>query len=387
MKLLIKCPLSWEDIKMQVNENIVKAKAALIVDQPFFASILLGLSMTEDSRIKTMATNGDEIRYNPEFAASLSLSEMIFVMAHETMHCVFQHMYRRGNKNHNKYNIAADYIINDLLAQEKIGTMPQGCLMNSALVQQGGYTTEGVYNLLPDSDESKQAGDMGNGGSMDDVIDAGKDEAEMSQKEAEMRVKVVQASNAAKMCGKLSQNMARVIGDLTSSKVDWRAVLRRFLSERAKVDLSYAKPKRRFMAEDIYLPSLNGEKMGSVVVGIDCSGSINGPLLDSFASEVKSIVSEVMPAVTHIVYFDSEVLRQDSFTPDSEIEIKPCGGGGTAFSPIFRYIDKENLEPSACVVLTDLECSDFGECPNYPVLWASTAKGNAPFGETVLIKE
>ena len=372
---------------MRVNENIVKTKAALIIDQPFFASILLGLSMTEDSSIKTMATNGDEIRYNPDFAATLSLAETIFVMAHETMHCVFQHMHRRGAKNHNKYNIAADYIINDLLAKEKIGVMPQGCLFDSNLVAQGGYTTEGVYKLLPDSDESKQAGDMGQGGSMDDVLDAGKDQAETAQKEAEMRVKVIQASNAAKMSGKLSANMARVIGDVTASKVDWRAVLRRFLSERAKVDLSYAKPKRRFMADDIYLPSLNGEKMGGIVVGIDCSGSINGPLLDSFASEVKAIVSEVMPAVTHIVYFDSEVLGQESFTPDNEIVIKPCGGGGTAFSPIFKHIDKENLEPSACVVLTDLECSDFGPCPSYPVLWASTAKGNAPFGETVLIKE
>ena len=368
--------------------NLVKAKAALIIDQPFFASILLGLPMVEDTKIPTLATDGNEIRYNPDFVAKLPLGEVIFALAHETMHCVFQHMHRRETRNPAKWNIAGDYVINDLLVREKIGTMIAGCLHNPSLVAAGGNTTEGVYKLLPDSDEGKKPGaDHGRGGALDEVSDAGKDQAEIAQKEAEMRVKVVQAANAAKMSGKLSGNLARIVGEATASRIDWRAILRRFLSERAKTDLSYAKPKRRFMADDIYLPSLTGEKIGGVVVAIDCSGSINDTLLKLFQSEINAIISDVMPSMTHIVYFDSQVLKRDSFEPGQTIELKPCGGGGTAFSPIFRHIEENALQPVACVVLTDLECSDFGFCPDYPVLWAATAKGSAPFGETVLIKE
>lgn len=365
--------------------HITKAKAMLILDQPFFASLLLAMPIIEDRSIKTMATNGDEIRYNPEFMDSMSLSQTVFILAHETMHCVFQHMYRRGNKNHNKYNIAADYIINDLLTNEKIGEMPEGGLYDPALVKAGNHTTEGVYNLLPDSDNGKGAGDVG--GALDNVQDASGDQASMSQKESEMRVKIVQAANAAKMCGKMSQGIDRLVRDMVATKTDWRSILRRFISERAKIDLSYAKPKRRFLADDICLPSLTGEKIGSIVIAVDCSGSVDDKLLALFSAEIKAIVADVMPAMTHIVYFDSEVLKKDSYGPEDTIEIKAVGGGGTAFSPIFKYIEKNDLFPVGCIVLTDLQCSDFGDAPNYSVLWAATENGTAPFGEIILIRE
>lgn len=371
---------------MSTPNNITKAKSVLVIEQPFFASIFLSLPMREDNSIPTMATDGDEIRYNSEFMSKLTLSETVFILAHETLHCVFQHMTRRGTRNANRWNIAADYIINDLLVSEKIGSVIKGALIDSLLVKQGKNTTEGVYDLLPESDGDKNAGDIFGGGSLDEVEDAGKDPIETSQKENEMRVKIVQAANAAKMQGKLSANMTRIVGELTASRVDWRSVLRRFLSDKAKVDLSYAKPKRRFLAEDFYLPSLVGEKLGTIVVAVDCSGSVDEKLLTEFSNEIKAIVSDVSPSMTHVIYFDSEVLNQTSFGPDDDVVIKPHGGGGTAFSPIFKHIDKSNLEPMAVVILTDLECSDFGSEPSYPVMWAATQKGNAPFGETLLIK-
>lgn len=365
--------------------NLLKAKAALILDQPFFASLLLGMPITEDASIKTLCTDGESIRYNPEFLETLSLPETVFVLAHETMHCVLQHMHRRGNRNANRWNIAADYVINDTLSRERVGIMPKGALLNSALVVDGGGTAEGVYNLLPETDDSKGPGD--DGGALDEVQDAGKDAAEIAAKEADMRVKVVQAANAAKMAGKMSAGLQRLVSEMTATRTDWKSVLRRFLTERAKVDYSFARPKRRFLADDLYLPSLTGEKLGEIVIAIDCSGSIRGEILNTFAAEVKAICEDTAPAGVKVLYFDTEILRADSFEADESVSINPIGGGGTAFSPIFDYIDRENLAPSACVVLTDLESSDFGNAPGCPVLWASIAPGSAPFGETVLIKE
>lgn len=368
-----------------MTNNITKAKASLILDQPFFASLLLSMPMVEDASVKTMATDGETLWYNPEFASGLSLSETVFVLAHETMHCVFQHMCRRGTRNHNKWNIAADYVINEILITDAVGTMPKGGLHNPALVKQGNGTSEGVYALLPDSDESKGAGD--DGGAMDAMKDAGTDEASNAAKQAEMKVRVIQAANAAKMCGKLSAGLARIVKDVTRNKVDWKSVLRRFLSERAKVDLSYAKPKRRFMADDINLPSLVGEKMGAIAIAVDCSGSVGDAELQAFSAEIKAIIEDISPSIAHVIYFDSEVVRANSFDSDSEFKIEAVGGGGTAFSPIFRYVDAQNISPIAMVILTDLQCSDFGESPSYPVLWASTDRNDAPFGEVLKIKD
>lgn len=364
-------------------ENLTKAKAQLILDQPFFASLLFSMPMIEDGSLPTLATNGEEIRYNPVFLSKLTVSETVFVLAHETLHCVFQHMTRRGSRDANRWNIAADYVINETLITEKIGAMPAGCLRDSGLVKQGNGTTEGVYNLLPEESEEKKSGaDHGNGGAMDTVEDAAGDEATQAQKDAEMRVKIVQAGNAARMMGKLSAGMERIVKGATRSKTDWKAILRRFLTERTKTDWTYAKPKRRFLADEIYLPGLTGEKLESVVIAIDCSGSIDEKLLAEFAAEIKGIIEDTSPTAAHVVYFDSEVLKHDTFTAEDAVEVKPIGGGGTAFEPIWKFISEKDLNPAACVVLTDLYGS-FGNAPEFPVLWASISDQTAPFGETV----
>ncbi len=366
------------------KENLAKAKARLIIDHPFFASLLLSMPMKEDNSQPTICTNGEEIRYNSQFMAAHTVPEMVFLLAHETMHCVLQHMTRLGARDPMRFNIAGDFIINELLVNDKVGAMPKGLLYNPEIVKRGGGTTEGVYNLLPESDKSKQVGQPG--GPHDFCEQASKDPAEIAAKESEMKVKLIQAASAAKMCGKLSAGLERLVGSLTRSKVDWKSVLRRFFTDRAKVDLTYARPKRRFLADDLNLPSLNGVQMGSVVFAVDCSGSIDEKLLARFTAEMAAIQEDTRPIRVHVLYFDAEILRHDQFSVEEPITCKPIGGGGTAFSPIFQYVEKHDLNPLACVVLTDLCCNDFGSQPSYPVLWASTMDGNAPWGEVLRIE-
>ena len=368
-----------------MSQAIAKAKTYLILEQPFFASLLLGLRMAEDNSVPTMATNGLEIRYNADFVSKLSHDELVFVLAHEVLHCVFQHMTRRGERNANKWNIAADYVINDLLVQDRIGKMPSIGLLDAKLVKQGGGTTEGVYALLPEEAEQKGAGEAG--GAMDEVLDAGPDAAAIAEAEADIRVKVIQARTAAKNCGKLSAGIDRLVSEVTKPKVDWRDLLRRFLSAKAKTDLSFAKPKRRWLAEDICLPSLTGEKLGRIAVAVDCSGSIDERQLAEFSAEINAIIEDTTPEAVEVIYFDSEVLRKDTFETQEPITLKPIGGGGTAFGPIFESITESYEPPVAVVVLTDLYGYDFGTAPDCPVLWVSTVPNQtAPFGEVITMK-
>jgi predicted metal-dependent peptidase len=365
-------------------ERISKAKSKLVLYHPFFASLICNMPMTEDNNIPTMATNGKRILFNREFVDGMSDDELLFVLCHEVGHCMFGHMFRRGQRNPRKWNIAGDHIINDLLINDKVGTMPAGGLHNPALIAAGNGTTDGVYDLLPDDDDG-EGGEGYAGTGIDLCEDAEGDEAERSADEAKMKVQIAQAAQAAKMQGKLSAGLARLVDEVLSPQVPWTDVLRRFVNSKAKVDYSYARPKRRFLASNLYLPSLNGERIGEFVVAIDCSGSIDGPTLNKFAAELVSIFSEGKPAKLHVVYFDSEVVHHDEFTPDDDIHIEPHGGGGTAFSPIFEFVSAQGIDPAGCVVLTDLCCSDFGDQPHYPVLWVSDYSDQAPWGEVIKI--
>jgi predicted metal-dependent peptidase len=377
-----------------VPNKLTKARAILICDHPFFASLLLPMPMEENKTIPTMATDGQSVHYNPEYVDSLTQDEVLFVLAHETLHCVFDHMGRRGSRGSNRWNQAADYVINGILVSDKVGSMPAGGLLNPQLVTKGGGIAEGVYKLIPEKDESKGAGQPG--GAMDQVHDAGTnqgtqptDPAKMAQASADLKVRVVAAKNAAKMQGRLSANLERLVDNLVKPKVDWRAALRKFLSERAKVDFSFARPKRRFLAEDLYLPSLVGEKMGSLVIAVDCSGSVSPKLLTEFASEINAIREDVRPSGLELVYFDSKVCHIDTVKDDEELVIKPRGGGGTAFSPVIKHVNKMQEPPAAVVFLTDLECDDFGKKPAYPVLWCvlEGRQNKAPYGEVLEVSE
>lgn len=369
--------------ELTAEAKLSRAKSKLVMYHPFFATIVCNLPIIEDRAIPTMATNGKRILYNPDFVDSMTTDNTIAVLCHEVGHCMFNHMFRRGTRNAKRWNIAGDYVINDMIVTDDIGTLPDGALIDSQLVQQGNGTTEGVYALLPEDagdDDGSYAGT-----SIDLCEDAPGDASEQAQAEAEMRVTLVQAARVAKSAGKLSASLARLVDEALAPKVDWRVVLRNFLTAKAKVDLTYARPNRRFLTHDIIMPSMSGEALGEIVVAVDCSGSIGAKEIAEFASEIAAIHQDCQPTKVHVVYFDSAVSHYESYEPDDQLDIRPHGGGGTAFSPIFRYITKNAIDPAACVVLTDLWCSDFGPQPHYPVLWVSNARDTAPWGDVVMM--
>ena len=373
----------------KIEEKLSIAKSKLILNQPFFASIICKMPIERDDSVGTMGTNGRWIKYNADFVDKLSMDELLFVLCHEVGHVMFVHPFRRQHRHPLGWNIAGDYVINDMLVNDKVGTMPKMGLLDHDLVQKAGGTTDGVYELL--SDKLKQGPSEytpGEGGMpLDKCDDAGGDPAEQAEAEAEARVMIAQAAQIAKAEGKLNGTLARLVEYTLKPKVVWQDVLRRFVSARAKVDLTYARPKRRFLAADLFLPSLGGESMGDILIAVDCSGSISEKDLNEFATEIKAIKDDVRPAHIHVLYFDSRVSHYDKFAQDEDLHVEAHGGGGTAFSPIFAYAEAMEITPECCVVLTDLCCSDFGPPPSYPTLWVSNYSSDAPWGEVVMMKD
>jgi predicted metal-dependent peptidase len=369
----------------KLDKRLSKAKTGLILDHPFIGTIAIGMPFYLDDSIPTAATNGKRVLFNPRFVDSLDDDELTFLVAHECFHPMLEHNYRRGMRNAYKWNKAADYIINQHLTEERIGRMPKTGLYDPAIYSKGKGTSEGVYNLLPDEPDGP-GGFGGQGQPLDDCEDAEGTPAEVTQEAAEWRVRVAQAAQAAKMMGKMSAGLERLVGEILQPKVDWREVMQKFF-ERVKNDTrSYARFNRRFLSQGLYLPSISGEALGEVVFAIDCSGSIGERELTQFASEVRVVKDDLQPVKLHVIYFDSEVSHYECYEGDDSLNIKAHGGGGTAFSPVFRYIEQQGITPVACVFLTDLCCSDFGPEPDYPVLWVSNYSDKAPFGEVVMME-
>ena len=380
---------------MDTEKRLSKAKTALILEHPFVGNIALNMpfELTEDT--PTAATNGEKVMFNPNFCDELSDEELKFLVAHECMHPMLEHPFRRQERDIRVWNQAGDYVINQLLVDENMGKMPEGGLYDMDVWNKGGGTTDGIYKILPKegpSDDSNNGiGSVGKGGGdpLDQCLDAEGSPAETEQKASEWKVKVAQAAQAAKMMGKMSAGLERFVGKVLEAKVDWREVLQRFV-EKCKDDTrSWARPNRRFLAQGLYLPTSSGEAMGELVVAVDCSGSIDEDTLNQFAAEVLTIKEDSNPSCIHVVYFDSEVCHYEKFTRDDELHIEPHGGGGTAFSPVFDYLNKHGIDPIACVFLTDLYCDDYGDEPSFPVLWVATDKDktDAPFGEVVVMDD
>lgn len=339
-----------------------------------------------------MGVDGKHIFYNPKFVLSLPHKQLTFVVAHEVMHCVWDHMTRRGPRDPKKWNKAGDYVINDMLKSLKntngnhmFEMPPQG--LWSAAFSGPEWSADKVYNLLPD-DPPDKCGCGEPGGALDEIMDpaggTAKDASEQAQMEREWKVATIQAANAARMAGKLPAQLERLIGDLLKPQVNWVERLRNFISEVTKNDYNWTRPNKRF--NDLYMPSLYDESVGEIAVVIDDSGSIGPKTLKAFGSEVKAIMEDVRPSITHLMYCDADVSAHYELAPDDTPVFKCHGGGGTDFAPPFEMLREKEILPKCLIYLTDL-CGPHGPEPEYPVLWVCTTDMIAPWGETIHIDE
>ena len=379
---------------MNAQEKLTKARAGLILDQPFFGSIALRVRLTEDSTVETGYINGQEIGYNPDWINNLSLDQVKGFLAHEVMHIACCHHTRRQDRDPKKWNIAADHAINDILLSTGF------ILPHNGLTGLGGpdQSAETIYNLLPEDQQGEQ-GEQGNNQGQDpggcgEVRDyPGKDsqaasQAELSQAEADAKIMAAQAIQQAKAAGQLPGELARLVENILEPKVDWKEILRRFVCTNAKNDYSWTPPNRRFIHMGLYLPGIKSEQLENIIIAVDTSGSINQAVIDQFAAEISDILTVFNTSLT-VLYCDTDIRHVEKFTAqDMPVKFSPVGGGGTDFRPPFDWIEKQNLMPACMIYLTDLYCNRYPNPPAYPVLWAKIGKHDGykpPFGETIEI--
>lgn len=237
----------------------------------------------------------------------------------------------------------------------------------------------------PDQGDKEQDQDDEGDWNFGEVLDA--PESEKTLIEAEWKEAVVTAANLASKHGDLPAEIRRIVDEIKDPPQDWRAILARFVQEASLNDYSWKIPNGRYAHMGTYLPSLKSEDIGTVVIAIDTSGSIDGDLLSKFLSEVQAAVDATQPKCTYAIACDAEVQEVAVFQSGDEIKLPLKGGGGTNFRPVFEYIEQEGINPACLIYFTDMAGCFPDDAPDYPVLWVSFGSYwiKAPFGEVVEI--
>ena len=368
-------PEALAEMRVEVADRIIIARVGLLLRHPFFGNMATRLIVKNcDDWCPTAATDGRHLYYNTQFFNAMSNKEIEFVIAHEILHCVFDHLTRREDRDAQIYNIAADYIVNNLLVRDRIGTIPKlvDCYQD---FKYDTWSSEEVYDDI--FEQAKQNGDdflNQLGELLDEHLDwegdgeeDGNNNSNISSKQPkyskeqmrEIRDEVKENMMTAAQssgAGNVPAEIERMISKLTEPKMNWREILRQQIQSTIRNDYTFMRPSRKGWHMSAVLPGQNFDETIDIAVGIDMSGSIGNEQGEDFLGEVQGIMDEYQDYNIKVWCFDTKVYNEQDFTADGgerleEYEI--MGGGGTEFDCNWEYMKQHDITPKKFIMFTD----------------------------------
>ena len=367
------------EMRIDVADRIIVARVGLLLRHPFFGNMATRLIVKNcDDWCPTAATDGKHLYYNTQFFNAMSNKEIEFVIAHEILHCVFDHITRREDRIPVLHNIACDYIVNNTLVRDKIGEMVKivQCYQD---FKYDGWMSEQVYDDL-----FKQAEERGQqyldqlGELLDEHVDWEKDaqgndkgkakgkdgkgegrptysKEELKKIRDEIKENMISAAQAAG-AGNTPAEVQRMIKELTEPKMNWREILRQQIQSTIRNDFTFQRPSRKGWHTGAILPGMNFDETIDICVAIDMSGSITNTQAQIFLSEVKGIMEEYKDYKIKLWCFDTEVYNEADFSADDGsdlLDYEVAGGGGTEFMVNWTYMKEHDIVPKKFIMFTD----------------------------------
>lgn len=393
---------------MTPQEKINKACGLISIKHPFFACFLVRMNVIEEPRCPTMMTDGRTIWWGPAFVERCTVEEVQGVLVHEIFHIVFKHHLRRNEREPRKWNIACDYVIDPMVLSSNFKLPNWPGLEQHHDKQYDGKSAEQVYELIPDpppqqggkgqGDPNGQGDDGQAGGSgepfeqdqgLGGVCDMkNEDGSDMSQSEKDFESTNVEqmtiiAADAAKKQGKLPGGIEGYVNSLRESQVPWQDVLRRFVGGEHPDDYSFRRPHRgQYHLNRMWEPSIEKNGVGHIVIAIDTSGSMSNRELEHALAECNAVSEEFMPEMITVIYADSKVQKVEEYEAGNVIErLNIKGRGGTRVRPAIDYAEENIPRVDRFIYITDMEFSDYGQPPYFPVLWVGTTDARPEYGD------
>ena len=408
-------PEQLETMRVEVMDRIITARVGLLLRHPFFGNMATRLrSVAADDWLPTAAVDGRNLYYNTQFFNAMGNKEIEFVVAHEILHMVFDHLDRREERNPMLYNISADYIVNNTLVRDRIGEKPKivDCFQD---FKYEGWTSEEVYDELfkeaqkngeeflkqlgemldehleSDSDGDSEEGQEGQDGNGNTVSKSKPkySKEEMKKIKDEIKENMISAAQSAG-AGNVPSAVARIIKELTEPKINWRELLRQQIQSTIRSDYTFIRPSRKGQMSGAVLPGMNFQDTIDIAVTIDMSGSISDAQGRDFLSEIKGIMEEYQDYNIKVWCFDTQVYNEADFSADGGedlMDYQLMGGGGTDFMANWTYMKEQNYVPKKLIMFTDGYAWDSWGDPDYCdtvfIIHGNRDKGlQAPFGQT-----
>ena len=397
-------------MKLSMEQKIQRAHVWLMKHPKYclYSGILMLGQTSVEEDVSTACTDGRNTKYGRAFMEKLPESEVRAVILHENLHkalrdlTMWKHLYKESGV---LANMACDYVIN-LMIHDSDQEGRDVKLPDSGLLDHKyrGMDAGAVYRDLCKQVKDKQSitvktvGDQdGKEVPVDLVGDGGMDAHEwdsadgMSNEEKEALARDIDQAlrQGAILAGKMNGNVPREITDLLTAKVDWREALAEFITSFCiDKDIStWRRPNRRWVGQDVYMPSVYGESVGRIVVGVDMSGSIGPKEIGQFLAEVRKICETAKPEAVDLLYWDTRVCQHETYEQDQLGNLlsstKPRGGGGTSPQCIVDYIKSKKIKAECAVVLTDGYVEGWGDGWPCPTLWGITTDQVSGVGKTV----
>jgi len=399
-------------VDFDARERLVTARIGLLLRHSFFGNLATRLQLINaDEWCGTAATDGQKFYYNSRFIMMLKPKEVEFLVAHEVLHVVYDHMGRRDHRDPQIWNIADDYAVNADLKRHKVGQFITSvpCLYEQ---KYDGKAAEVIYDDLMKNVQKIDINDLidqllddhmdGDGEDTDSDSDGnkqgkGKGRPKLSDEEKErIRQEVKQAIiNAAQSAeaGQLPLGVERLIKQATNPVMPWRELIQTNLTSAIRTDYSWMRPSRRGWHMDAIMPGMTPGEEIDVVVSIDMSGSISNKQAQQFLGEIGGMMDSFDGYKVHVFCFDTDTYNPQDFSSEnmeSIEEYQPMGGGGTDFDCIFTYLKDNAIDPKRLIVFTDgYPCGSWGDPDYCDTTWIihGDPNPNPPFGTYAIYDE
>lgn len=366
--------------------NIQDVLMKLLIEQPLYGFVAASVSTVATDKTTTikMASIPELIiYYNPNWFETLTFSHQQGVVLHELLHVILLHQYRRGNRQNNLWSVACDMAVNEMIEEKYLE--PDAVTVDRIsktlkLKLEKDRNAEYYYNFITEVEDQIGFSFIESDSMM---IFEGKDALKV-QKISEETATTAEInalkSNMAQMCSdvklesdafvELDDRIEEIYHDI---RVDWRVILKRFLSGRGRmlVRKSYKRQSRRYEE----LPGTKRSVGVNALIAIDESGSISDALVREFYQELKEIdkITGTSMVVTRFDTECSEPVPLSTFATGT----KRIKRGGTDFRPIFKLADDRKIP--LVIIFTDGD----GEAPvsaNQNTLWVLTKNAKKPAG-------
>lgn len=397
-------------IDHDAREKLVTARIGLLLRHSFFGNLATRMQLINaDLWCSTAATDGLKFYYNSRFIMMLKPKEVEFLVGHEVLHVVYDHMGRRGNRNPEIWNIADDYAVNADLKRHKVGefikTVP--CLYET---KYDGKAAEEIYDDLMKNVQKISIDDL-----LDQMIDDHMDDEgdgdgdqkgegnkkgkrptmspeERERVRQEVKQAIINAASSAE-AGSLPLGVERLIKQATNPVMPWRELIQTNLTSAIRTDYSWMRPSRRGWHMDAIMPGMNPGEEIDVVVAIDMSGSISNKQAQQFLGEIGGMMNSFDGYKVHVFCFDTETYNPKDFSSENMDlidEYEPMGGGGTDFDCIFTYLKDIGNVPKRLIVFTDgYPFGSWGDADYCDTTWVihGDKNPNPPFGTYAIYDE